>query len=44
MFDVFWLFRDQIFGKKDESSNGCAVVTLTDETDYPANEAFFFEE
>lgn len=42
--DVFWLFRDQIFGKKDESSNGCAVVTLTDETDYPANEAFFFEE
>lgn len=42
--DVFWLFRDQIFGKKDESSNGCAVITLTDETDYPANEAFFFEE
>lgn len=42
--DVFWLFRDQIFGKKDESSNDCAVVTLTDETDYPANEAFFFEE
>lgn len=42
--DVFWLFRDQIFGKKDESSNGCAVVTLSDETDYPANEAFFFEE
>lgn len=42
--DVFWLFRDQIFGKKDESSNGCAVVTLTDETDYPANETFFFEE
>lgn len=42
--DVFWLFRDQIFGKKDESSNDCAVVTLTDEADYPANEAFFFEE
>ena len=42
--DVFWLFRDQIFGKKDESSNGCAVITLTDETDYPANEVFFFEE
>ena len=42
--DVFWLFRDQIFGKKDESSNDCAVITLTDETDYPANEAFFFEE
>lgn len=42
--DVFWLFRDQIFGKKDESSNGCAVITLTDETDYPANEAFFFDE
>lgn len=42
--DVFWLFRDQIFGKKDESSNGCAVITLADETDYPANEAFFFEE
>ena len=42
--DVFWLFRDQRFGKNDESSNGCAVITLTDETDYPANEAFFFEE
>lgn len=42
--DVFWLFRDQIFGKKDESSNGCAVITLADEADDTADEAFFFEE
>lgn len=42
--DVFWLFRDQIFGKKDESSNGCAVITLADEADDTADGAFFFEE
>ena len=29
--DVFWLFRDQIFGDKDDSSENCAVVTLIDE-------------
>ena len=42
--DVFWLFRDQIFGKKDESSNGSAVITLTDEFDQSAEGEVFFEE
>ena len=30
--DVFWLFRDQIWGKKDDSSTAAvSCITMTDE-------------
>ncbi len=29
--DVFWLFRDQIWGKKDDSSTAASIVTMLDE-------------
>lgn len=29
--DVFWLFRDQIWGKKDDSSTAASIVTMLNE-------------
>lgn len=40
--DVFWLFRDQIFGKKDDKSSGSAVVTLLSDED--GDTGYFIDE
>ena len=40
--DVFWLFRDQIFGKKDDKSSGSAIVTLLSDED--GDTGYFIDE